>query len=105
MTKYIQYHGVWDTEELYDLSTDPGEMNNLIDDPAWRAKKVDLRNRLYAGLSRQDGSHVVPYTERINEGIVWRNADGGEAAPFPDRWLKEPNRPDRLSGLLPPPPE
>ena len=103
-TKYIQYHGVWDTEELYDLSTDPGEMNNLIDDPAWRARKSELRDKLYAGLARKDGSHVVPYTERTNEGIVWRNPQGGEAAPFPDKWLKTPNRPDRLSGIYPPPP-
>jgi arylsulfatase A-like enzyme len=102
-TKYIQYHGVWDTEELYDLATDPGEMNNLIDDPAWRSKKIELRDRLHAGLARQDGSHVVPYTERTNEGIVWRNPDGAEAAPFPDKWLKPPNRPDRLSGIYPPP--
>jgi arylsulfatase A-like enzyme len=100
-TKYIQYHGVWDTEELYDLASDPGEMNNLIDDPAWRARKIELRERLFAGLSRGDGSHVVPYTERTNEGIVWRNTDGGEAAPFPDKWLKEPNRADRLSGVYP----
>lgn len=102
-TKYIQYHGVWDTEELYDLATDPDEMNNLIDDPAWRSKTIELRDKLYAGLARQDGSHVVPYTERTNEGIVWRNPDGAEAAPFPDRWLKPPNRPDRLSGIYPPP--
>ncbi|MEZ6028462.1 MAG: sulfatase [Hyphomonadaceae bacterium] len=107
-TKYIQYHGVWDTEELYDLANDPGEMNNLIDDPAWREKKVELRNRLYAGLKRGDGSHVVPYTERNAEGIVWRNAeeDGAVAAPFPDRWVKPPNRADRYIGLIPetPPP-
>lgn len=105
-TKYIQYHGIWDTEELYDLSTDPNEMTNLIDDPAWRATKVELRDKLFAGLARQGGDHVVPYTARTNEGIVWRNRDGATAAPFPDKWLKDPNRADRLSGIyLPPPPK
>lgn len=102
-TKYIQYHGVWDTEELYDLANDPDEMNNLISDPAWKARKIELRQRLYAGLSRKDGAHVVPYTQRTAEGIVWRNmeADGATAAPFPDRWVKEPNRPDKLMGVFP----
>lgn len=102
-TKYIQYHGIWDTEELYDLASDPDEMNNLISDPAWRERKIELRERLYAGLSRKDGAHVVPYTQRTAEGIVWRNrdADGATAAPFPDVWVKEPNRPDKLMGAFP----
>lgn len=100
-TKYIQYHGIWDTEELYDLAADPGEMNNLIDDPAWRARKIELRAKLFDGLARSSGEHAVPYTERTNEGIVWRSKNGGVAAPFPDKWLKEPNRPDRLSGVYP----
>lgn len=100
-TKYIQYHGVWDTEELYDLASDPGEMNNLIDDPAWREKKIDLRDRLFAGLANSSGQHAVPYTRRAGEGIVWRSRQGGKAAPFPDRWLQPPNRPDRLNGAFP----
>ncbi|UCD29578.1 MAG: DUF4976 domain-containing protein, partial [Planctomycetota bacterium] len=28
--KYITYHGVWDTNELYDLKKDPQEMHNLL---------------------------------------------------------------------------
>jgi arylsulfatase A-like enzyme len=99
--KYIQYHGVWDTEELYDLSADPQELRNLIAEPAYRATRVDLRRRLFEGLARSDGVHAVPYTRRTAEGIVWRNPDGAEAAPFPERWLKPPNRPDRLSGVFP----
>ena len=31
--KFITYHGLWDTEELYDMRTDPKEMHNLIHDP------------------------------------------------------------------------
>ena len=100
-TKYIQYHGVWDIEELYDLSKDPDELNNLIDDPKWLATKVDLRNRLYAGLANQNGQHVVPYTKRTAEGIVWRNKNGARAADFPAKWLKAPNRPDKLFGAFP----
>jgi arylsulfatase A-like enzyme len=100
-TKYIQYHGVWDIEELYDLSKDPDELNNLIDDPNWFATKVDLRNRLYAGLANENGQHIVPYGQRTAEGIVWRNENGARAADFPAKWLKAPNRPDKLYGAFP----
>lgn len=106
-TKYIQYHGVWDTEEIYDLANDPDERNNLIADPAWRAARVELRRKLFQGLAGKGGAHVVPYSERNAEGVVWRNPDGADAADFPERWLKPPDRPDRLSGAFPetaPPP-
>ena len=28
--KLIQYHGIWDTDELYDIVKDPRETRNLI---------------------------------------------------------------------------
>lgn len=101
--KYIQYHGVWDTEELYDLASDPDEMHNLIDDPTWREQRIALRAKLQAGLARSNGDNVIPYTPRNAEGIVWRNgnANGAVAAPFPDEWVKSPNRADRFVGLIP----
>ena len=55
--KYIQYQGVWDTEELYDLSKDPDEMNNLIDDPAYFDRKLVLRHALFEQLSNSRGQH------------------------------------------------
>jgi arylsulfatase A-like enzyme len=103
--KYIQYHGVWDLEELYDLERDPGEMRNLIDDPAYLQAKIDLRRRLYASLGNRDGKHVVPYTERTSAGLVYRNKEGAEAAPYPPEWLKAPNDVNRMIGLYPDSPE
>jgi arylsulfatase A-like enzyme len=99
--KYIQYHGVWDIEELYDVAKDPGEMHNLIDDPGHLRVKVDLRRRLYAALAARDGRHMVPYTERHSAGVVYRDKDGSGAAPFPPEWLKGPNDPNRMNGVFP----
>lgn len=88
--KYTQYHGVWDREELYDLAKDPKELANLIEDPALKDLRVDLRRRLYAGLKNQDGKHTISYSERTNRGFVFRNKQGTPAAKFPDEWELDP---------------
>lgn len=98
--KYIQYHGVWDIEELYDLASDPHEMRNLIDDPRHLQTKTALRKALFEHLANADGKHVVPFTERFSRGAVRRHREGPAAAPFPDQWLVEPNRLDRFNDLL-----
>jgi arylsulfatase A-like enzyme len=85
--KYIQYHGVYDLEELYDVSKDPDEMNNLIDDPAYAQVRGQLRRTLYQRLANREGKHVVPFSQRQSAGYVKRDRDGPSAAPFPDNWL------------------
>ena len=99
--KYIQYHGVYDTEELYDLEQDPEEMNNLIDDPSRLRAKTALRKAVFDQLADARGQHAVPFTERFSRGVVRRDRQGSGASPFPDRWLVEPNRPDRFNDMLP----
>lgn len=99
--KYIQYYGIYDTEELYDLSTDPDEMHNLIDDPAYLDRKIDLRSALFQQLANREGEHAIPFTARYSRGIVRRDRNGTTAAPFPDSWLVEPNRVDRLDDAIP----
>ena len=99
--KYIQYHGVWDREELYDLSKDPEEKINRIDDPAYAAHKVALREALFEQLTKRAGQHNIPFTERTSRGIVRRSKQGEGSAPFPREWLVEPNRADRLNDLMP----
>lgn len=85
--KYIQYHGVWDLEELYDLAKDPEEMNNLISDPAYQAAKVALRRGLYAAMANRAGERAVPYTERFEARFSLRDRAGSKVADFPPEWL------------------
>ena len=99
--KYIQYHGVYDTEELYDLDADPDEMRNLIDDPSRLPAKLELRRALFEQLADANGRRAVPFTARTSRGVVRRDRNGTGAAAFPDEWLVEPNRNDRYDDLFP----
>lgn len=98
--KYIQYHGIWDIEELYDVEQDPEEKQNLINDPDYYERVVDLRASLYEHLANSDGEQVVPFTARRAEGMNLRDKDGPKAAPFPSRWKVKPNREDKLMGIF-----
>jgi N-acetylglucosamine-6-sulfatase len=68
---YMQYHGVWDTWELYDIEKDPDQKNNLlagtvtgmdygrfdrfIPNPEVRELHADLQKRLFAEVQRLGG--------------------------------------------------
>jgi arylsulfatase A-like enzyme len=103
--KYIQYHGVWDTEELFDLQTDPEERKNLIEDPHLLDVKVALRAQLYDALADRQGRHAVPFTEKYNQGAVFRHADRSKAAVFPEKWLRRQDASDRWEHVVPDGPE
>ena len=99
--KYIQYHGVWDIEELYNVEIDPLEMHNLVKHPDYWQQVQELRVALYEKLESSDGRHAVPYHARLAEGMNLRDRNGPSAAPFPDRWKVKPNRVDKFNGLFP----
>jgi arylsulfatase A-like enzyme len=93
--KLIQYHGVWDTEELYDLEADPKEMRNLIEEPSSQAVATALRARLYDVLTEgRKGLPSVTFSERLGVGAVFRSRKGSSAAEFPDEWLRKDGDPD-----------
>jgi arylsulfatase A-like enzyme len=56
--KYIYYHGVWDTNELYDLQADPDERTNLIGAAEHAARVTAMRNRLFDRLQETDGMRI-----------------------------------------------
>lgn len=108
--KYINYYGVWDTEELYDLKTDPKEMHNLINstEPAIVKIKQALRQELFNKLSDHKGKNVIPYNAKLSEGIVQRYEDHGngvKAADFPKGWMRPYGPDDKFVGFLPDTPD
>ena len=56
--KLIRYHGIWDTNELYDLQEDPYEMNNLIASPEHQVLVEKLTNDIYDWLESTDGMQI-----------------------------------------------
>lgn len=70
--KYIHYHGIWDTDELYDLENDPDEMNNLIDEPPYREVVAQFNKELWDWLEETNGMHIPL---RRDQGF--RGADRG----------------------------
>lgn len=99
--KYIQYCGVYDTDEMYDLAHDPDELHNLVNDPKYGLLKQQLRDALFQQLANRGGGHDIPYTERTSIGAVRRREGGTGAAPFPADWYIKPNPVDRFDNILP----
>lgn len=80
--KLIQYHGIWDLDELYDLKEDPEEKTNLILHPDYASKVSLLRRQLYQTMKETSGLNI-PLGFKRNHGSNLRHPDGAEQAPFP----------------------
>ena len=57
--KYMKYHGVWDTNELYDLENDPLEMTNLMGQDEHRKVGTEMRKEL-SRLLGEFGAAALP---------------------------------------------
>lgn len=99
--KYIQYHGVWDTEELFDIKADPDELHNLVDDPAHLDTLVRMRAALFDAISTEDGRPQVPFTARYNQGAVFWSDDFAGGLTFPPEWERKADAPDKYEHFLP----
>ena len=53
-----------DTDELYDLASDPYELHNLIADPAYAEILQTMRNRLLAELQKENDCMLNSWTEQ-----------------------------------------
>jgi N-acetylglucosamine-6-sulfatase len=99
--KYVQYHGVWDLEQLFDLKNDPQEMHNLAHEPDQLERVIAMRHRLYETQTGRKGNHEIPYTVRQSEGSVLRHESAPKAAPFPPSWIRGDLPEDMYHGLIP----
>ena len=85
--KLIQYHGIWDVDELYDLESDPLETVNLIGDPAMKQRVDTMRSTLHQQLVDTDGLSLKLGRKRGN-GSNLRRRDGSRPAHFPPSMMK-----------------
>jgi N-acetylglucosamine-6-sulfatase len=86
--KYIHYHGIWDTDELYDLQNDPLETTNLIFSEARQATIKQMNQRLFETLKATAGMYIPLYADRGGVNRL-RRKGGAETADFPSQFLRE----------------
>jgi N-acetylglucosamine-6-sulfatase len=81
--KYIRYQGLWDTDELYDLQADRGEMRNLIHDPRHRDVVARMNAALFETLAATEGLYIPLAPDRGSQQAL-RRRSGARAAEFPE---------------------
>jgi arylsulfatase A-like enzyme len=70
--KYIFYHGLWDTDEFYDLKLDPTESRNLIQSAEHKDLIDSMRSKLFQRLAETEGM-VIP----LRPPTGWRADESG----------------------------
>lgn len=82
--KYITYYGLWDADELYDIQSDPGELQNLFGDPQYSETAAAMEKRLYEMMGELGGMEIplnAPRGRAQNKRL--RGRAGDDAATFP----------------------
>jgi N-acetylglucosamine-6-sulfatase len=90
--KYIRYHGLWDSDELYDLAQDPDEAQNLAGRSEHATTVRDLNRRLFEMLAATNGLYIPLYPDRggVNNA---RRKGGSRGAAFPAEYYVAPKPP------------
>lgn len=82
--KLINYYGLWDADELYDLQNDPEETTNLLYTDGFADIVKDLQTRLYAKMDDLGGMEIplnAPAGNSQNKRLETRF--GRNASDFP----------------------
>jgi N-acetylglucosamine-6-sulfatase len=90
--KYIRYHGLWDSDELYDLAQDPHETRNLARRPEHATTVRDLNRRLFEVLAETNGLYIPLYPDRGGMNNL-RRQGGSRGADFPADYYVAPKPP------------
>ncbi len=56
--KYMRYHGIWDSDEFYDIENDPDEMHNLIENPQYKELIEQFNTELFDWLEETNGLQI-----------------------------------------------
>ena len=86
--KYVNYYGLWDVDELYDLQTDPDETTNLLYDGKHQQTAKEMENRLYSMMAELGGMEIplnAPFGGSANKRL--RTRGGDKAADFPKAFV------------------
>ena len=87
--KYIRYHGIWDSDELYDLTNDPDETNNLIRSPQHSDVSAKMRTALFALLEESGGLNMPIKPDRGRQ-FYYRNSKRAKPGEFPTWFYDTP---------------
>jgi N-acetylglucosamine-6-sulfatase len=86
--KYIHYHGIWDSDELYDLQNDPLETTNLIRSAEHQSIVKAMNKELFDVLGSTQGLYIPLYPDRGGQQNL-RRKNGAEAADFPPALIRD----------------
>lgn len=92
--KYINYYGLWDINELYDIRSDPLESNNLIYNPEYRKIADQMREQLFKTMEETGGMYIPLKPNRWGQQNK-RRRDKADAADFPPELIIEPKPKDQ----------
>lgn len=92
--KYINYYGLWDINELYDIKNDPLESKNLIYSAEHRPVVNQMREQLFKTMRETNGM-FIPLKENRWGQQNKRRKDEADAADFPPELILEPKKKDQ----------
>ncbi|MFY0652100.1 MAG: sulfatase [Cyclobacteriaceae bacterium] len=81
--KYIRYHGIWDTDELYDIKNDPEERYNLINLPEHKERVASMKKEMFKILQETNGNDI-PFHEDRGRKFYNRNPKKSKQGEFPE---------------------
>ena len=86
--KFIRYHGIWDTDELYDMRNDPQEKTNLIHDPQYADVAARMRRQLFEAMAKSGGMSMPLKPDRGRQ-FYHRHPERAKPGNFPEWFYEE----------------